>query len=160
MTAGYSERGTAPQSSGLAPLFPFKFKVLDRIVMALQRMGFIVGAMHLLGIPARQSGIVRSTSLPLLTIGGQRYIVAADDDAAWVLDARAAGRGILRRGRVDEHVCLIELPVAQRAPVLRELPRSLPAAVPALRRRYRVAADPEAFAALAPRCPVFRVERC
>jgi hypothetical protein len=125
----------------------------------LQRLGFVVGAMSVLVAPSRQSGILRSTLVPLLTVGGERYVVAERDGLEWVLNVRAAGRGILRRGRVDEEVSLMELPVAERAPILRELPRQAPGSVAAFQRWHGIAADPEAFAGLAACCPVFRVER-
>jgi len=110
-------------------------------------------------VPGRQSGILRSTPVSLLTVAGERYIVAGQDDADWVHNARAARRGILHRGRTEESVSLIELPVAERAAILREFPQLVPNGVPFFTRLYGVGADPEAFAGLADRCPVFRVER-
>ena len=131
----------------------------NRIFMGLQRLGFVVGSMHVLAVPGRQSGVLRSTPVSLLTVEGRRYIVAGLDDADWVLNARATGRGILQRGRTDEQVSLIELPVEERAAILREFPRLIPQGVPFFTRLYGVGADAEAFARLADRCPVFRVER-
>lgn len=134
-------------------------RLSDRAIALLQRAGFVVGAMHVLVVPGRQSGIPSATPVAVLTVGGERYLVAALDELEWVRNARAAGRGILRRGRVDEHVRLTELPAPDRGAILRELPRLLPGSVPRFRRLYGVTADPEAFADLAARCPVFRVER-
>jgi deazaflavin-dependent oxidoreductase (nitroreductase family) len=132
---------------------------MNHVVMALQRLGFVIGSMYVLSVPGRQSGIPRSTPVSLLTVDGVRYIVAGLDDADWVHNARAVGRGILHRGRVDEHVTLTELPVAERAPILHEFPRLVPSGVRFFTRLYGVTADPEAFAKLAPHCPVFRVDR-
>ncbi|HEX2280665.1 MAG TPA: hypothetical protein VHG52_02775 [Thermomicrobiales bacterium] len=94
----------------------------NRVVMALQRLGFVIGTMHVLSVPGRQSGVLRSTPVSLLTVDGQRYIVAGLDGADWVLNARVAGRGMLHRGRTEEHVSLIELPVEERARILGEFP--------------------------------------
>ena len=138
---------------------PSWLKRFNRLVMSLQRAGLAVGSMHVLSVSGRHSGILRSTPVSLLTIEDRRYIVAGLDDADWVLNARAAGRGMLRRGRTEEHVSLIELPVEDRASILREFPRLIPQGVPFFTRLYGVGADPEAFAALASTCPVFRVER-
>jgi hypothetical protein len=66
---------------------------------------------------------------------------------------------VLRRGRVDEHIALIELPLAERISILHALPRLMPGSARALARRHGASLDPDALAALAPRCPVFRVER-
>ena len=148
----------ATQLPAHAPGLPSWLPAVNRVVMALQRLGFVVGAMHVLTVPGRQSGIPRSTPVALLTVNSHRYIVAGLDDADWVLNARAMGRGTLHRGRTDEHVSLTELPVAERAPILREFPRLVPNGVPFFTRLYGVTADPEQFAALAERCPVFRVE--
>jgi hypothetical protein len=128
-------------------------------IILLQRLGFVVGAMSVLVVPSRQSGILRSTLVPLLTVDGERYVVAERDGLDWVLNARAAGRGMLRRGRVDEDVSLIELPIAERGLILREMPRQAPGSIAPFQRLHGVAADPEAFAGLAASCPVFRVER-
>ena len=138
---------------------PSWLKGVNRVVMALQRLGFVVGTMHVLAVPGRRSGVYRSTPVSLLTVDGHRYIVAGLDDADWVLNARVAGRGMLHRGRTEEHVSLVELPVEDRAQILREFPRLVPQGVPFFTRLYGVTADPEQFAGLAETCPVFRVER-
>src|SRR5919106_4543831 len=155
MTMTISE-GVGTRETGRLPSW---LKGVNRVVMALQRLGFVIGTMHVLAVPGRRSGVLRSTPVSLLTVDGHRYIVAGLDDADWVLNARAAGRGVLHRGRTEEHVSLVELPVADRAPILREFPRLIPQGVPFFTRLYGVGADPEAFAALAATCPVFHVER-
>ena len=155
MSTSVSDGMTARQPAGLPSWLPF----VNRLVMGLQRIGFVVGSMHVLAAPGRQSGVLRSTPVSLLTVEGRRYIVAGMDDADWVLNARATGRGILQRGRAEEQISLIELPLDERAAVLREFPRLIPQGVPFFTRLYGVGADPAAFAGLADRCPVFRVER-
>jgi hypothetical protein len=155
MLTTISER-TATQGTGRLPSW---LKGFNRVVMALQRLGFVVGSMHVLAVPGRRSGVFRSTPVSLLTVDDHRYIVSGLDDADWVLNARVAGHGMLRRGRTEEHVSLIELPVEDRAPILREFPKLIPQGVPFFTRLYGVTADPEQFAGLAATCPVFRVER-
>jgi deazaflavin-dependent oxidoreductase (nitroreductase family) len=148
--------GTATREIGGLPSW---LKGFNRVIIALQRLGFVVGSMHVLAVPGRHSGVLRSTPVSLLTVDDRRYIVAGLDNADWVLNARAAGRGILQRGRTEEHVSLVELPVEERAPILREVPRLNSRGVPFITRLYGVTADPDAFAGLAETCPVFRVER-
>jgi hypothetical protein len=92
-------------------------------------------------------------------VDGQRYIVGGLERADWVKNVRAAGWGILARGRKAERVRLVELPVEERASILREFPRKVPHGVQFFRRLYGISGDPEEFASLAPRCPVFRTER-
>jgi hypothetical protein len=108
-------------------------------------------------IPGRKNGKLRTTPVSPLTVDGKRYVVAGFDKADWVKNARAAGWGILARGREQERVTLMELPAEERAPILREFPRKVPHGVRFFRQLYGVPNDPEAFAALAPRCPVFRI---
>ena len=148
--------GTATRETGRLPSW---LKGFNRIIMALQRLGLVVGSMHVLTVPGRRSGVLRSTPVSLLTVDDHRYIVAGLDDADWVLNARAAGRGMLGRGRTEEHVSLVELPVEDRGAILREFPRLIPQGVPFFTRLYGVSTDPEQFAGLAGTCPVFRVER-
>ena len=148
--------GAGTREAGRLPSW---LKVVNRVVIALQRLGFVVGTMHVLAVPGRRSGVFRSTPVSLLTVDTHRYIVAGLDDADWVLNARVAGHGMLRRGRTEEHVSLVEFPVEERARILREFPRLVPQGVPFFTRLYGVTADPDQFAGLAETCPVFRVER-
>ncbi len=130
----------------------------NRVVVALQRRGLVIGTMRLLSVPGRRSGRLRTTPVSPLSLDGRRYIVAGLEGADWVKNARAAGWGILARGHEGERVRLVELPVEERGAVLREFPGKVPGGVPFFRQLYGVSGDPEEFAALAPRCPVFRVE--
>lgn len=95
--------------------------------------------------------------MSLLTLDGRRYI-ATVGETDWVRNARAAGRGILSRGRQQERVALVEVAVEARAPILREVPRQLPRGVEFYQHALGLPNDPEAFAAAAPQCPVFRVD--
>jgi hypothetical protein len=62
----------------------------------------------------------------------------------------------LQRG--EERVNLVELPLQERAPVLREFPNRVPHGVQFFRQLYGISGTPQEFEALASRCPVFRVE--
>src|SRR5919204_6637909 len=111
--------------AGTAQL-PKWLKPLNRVIMALQRLGLAIGTMRVLAVPGRKSGRLRSTPVSPLTVGGQRYIVGGLASADWVKNARAAGWGILARGCKKERIVLIELPVEQRAHILRAFPREVP----------------------------------
>jgi deazaflavin-dependent oxidoreductase (nitroreductase family) len=137
---------------------PGWLKVANPVIVALQRRGLAVGTMHLLTVPGRRSGKPRTTPISPLTVEGHRYIIAGLDRADWVKNVRASGWAILARGRKEERVGLVELPVEDRAPILREFPSKVPHGVQFFRQLHGVSGDPEEFAALAPRCPVFRVE--
>ena len=155
MTAGYSHETPRWQSAGAAPWLD----VVNRVVALLQRLGFVVGSRYLLAIQARQSGVLRSTLVSVVSVEGERYVVSDKDDAEWARDARAAGRGILRRGQVDEHVTLIEVPIGERATLFRTSPALIPGGISSSQQGDDISADPDATLRLAMRCPVFRLER-
>jgi hypothetical protein len=136
---------------------PGWLKPANRVVMALNRLGLALGTQHILSIPGRKTGKLHSTPVSLLTVDGKRYVVTGME-THWVKNARAAGWGLLSRGRKRERVALVEVPAEERAPILREFPRQVPHGVQFFERMLGLPNDPEAFAAAAPRCPVFRVD--
>jgi hypothetical protein len=137
---------------------PRWLKLVNPVIMTLQRRGVVIGTMRLLSVPGRKSGQLRTTPVSPLMVEGERYIIAGLEDAEWVKNARVAGWGILARGRDRERVNVVELPLRERGPVLREFPRKVPRGVQFFRQLYGISGTPEEFEALAPRCPVFRVE--
>lgn len=138
---------------------PGWLKIANPVIVALQRRGLAFGTMHVLTVPGRRSGKPRTTPVSPLTVDGRRYIIAGLEESDWVKNVRASGWAILARGRKEERVGFVELPVEERAQILREFPRKVPHGVQFFRQLYGVSADPEEFASLAPRCPVFRVEK-
>ena len=76
---------------------------------------------------------------------GQRYIVGGLAEADWVKNARAAGWGILARGRRQEQVALVEVPVDQRDPILRAFPHEVPHGVQFFQQLYKLPKDPAAL---------------
>ena len=139
------------------PSFPWWLKYANRVVILLNRLGLSIGTMHILSIPGRKTGKMRSTPLSVLKVNGQRYILTGLE-TGWVKNARAAGWGLLSYGRKKEWVRLIELPVEERPVILREFPVQVPHGVQFFERLLDLPNDPEAFAQAAPQCPVFRLE--
>ncbi|MGX1881794.1 nitroreductase family deazaflavin-dependent oxidoreductase [Streptomyces sp. NPDC055287] len=134
-----------------------RHRARNKVVVFFHRVGLPFGPMHLLTVPGRSSGLPRTTPVAPVVVDGARYILQAYPDSDWVKNARAAGRGILARGRRRLQVDLVELPVEERGRVLREFPAQNPRGVGAFLRNGLVdSASPEHFAAAAPRCPVFR----
>jgi deazaflavin-dependent oxidoreductase (nitroreductase family) len=86
---------------------------------ALLRRGLRIGSQSLLTVTGRKSGHPRSTPISVATVDGERYIVAAFPDAAWVANVRAAGVATLTRGRTGERIALREVPASERGPILR-----------------------------------------
>jgi deazaflavin-dependent oxidoreductase (nitroreductase family) len=109
-----------------------------------------------LEVTGRKSG--RTVSLPvvLAIVDRQRYLVSMlGEDAQWVQNVRAAGgRAAIKSGGCEE-VRLEEVPVEQRAPILKEYLQRAPGARP------HVHVDKDAplaeFEKVAVGFPVFRV---
>jgi deazaflavin-dependent oxidoreductase (nitroreductase family) len=137
---------------------PRSLKIANKVIVTLQRLG-VPMPMPTLTVPGRKSGQPRSTPVHPYEVDGRRYVVGGHAGADWVKNARAAGTGVLCRGRRREPVRLTEVPEAERGPILRAFPTQVPHGVSMFLKTGTVEnASPEAFEAAAPRCPVFRVE--
>ena len=104
----------------------------------------------------RRTGRVHLDPLVMVEMAGERYLVSMlGRSANWVHNARAAG-GIatLRHGRAEE-VRLEEVPVDERAPILKAYLRAAPGARPHI--DIELDAELSEFAKVAPLYPVFRV---
>jgi deazaflavin-dependent oxidoreductase (nitroreductase family) len=123
-----------------------------RLNVAMLRRGLRLGSQHLLSVRGRKSGVTRSTPVSIATVDGERYIVAAFAEAAWVANVRAAGEGSLTRGRTSEAVQILEVPIEGRAPILRAFLVQVRGGV-----RFFGSSDPDGIVAAAARYPVFRV---
>lgn len=109
-----------------------------------------------LEVVGRRSG--RTVSFPLVAVDyqGGRYVVSMlGENANWVRNVRAAGgRAVLRHGP-PQKVRLVEVPVAERAPILRLYVDRAPGARPHI--PVRRGAPEAEFARIAADYPVFRI---
>jgi len=137
---------------------PGSLKWFNPIVKTLIRAGMPMGPVQILTVPGRRSGKLHSTPVTPITVGGERYLTTVGD-TDWVKNARVAGWGTLSRGRASERVSLAEVPAEERAPILRAFPAQAPRGVRFYQHALGISGDPDSFAAAAPRCRVFRVER-
>ena len=130
-------------------------RFLNRLISPLARLGLAGKRTHILTVPGRKSGRRYSTPVQLVIEGDRRWLVAPYGARAWVENARAAGAVELTRARRTTRHAVEELGPEEAAPVLREYLRT----TPIVKRFFDVRADAslEAFAAEAPRHPVFRL---
>lgn len=138
-----------------ADYLPRGQRTMNWVFTRMVRWGIIKGG-HLLSVPGRKSGVMRTTPVFVLHYEGQRWLVAGFKNSDWVKNVRAAGWGMLIRYRHSERVNFVEVPEEERAPIMREFLRRAPggkAAFPTL----SPDAPLEEFAALASERPVFRV---
>jgi hypothetical protein len=92
-----------------------------------------------------------------MTVGGERYLVAPRGHTQWVRNMRAAGGGELRRGRRAEAFTAVELPDADKPPVLREYLRRWAWEVGRFFEGIDATSSDEELLAVAPGFPVFRI---
>jgi deazaflavin-dependent oxidoreductase (nitroreductase family) len=97
----------------------FTTHVFNPAVAALTRAGLSVWGSRELGVQGRTSGEWRRTPVNVLTVDDQRYLVAPRGVTQWVRNLRVARRGELRVGRRREPFHAVELPDADKPPILR-----------------------------------------
>ena len=138
---------------------PRSLRIANKVIIFLQRLGLPLGTMHLLTVRGRRTGQPRTTPVSPLTVGGHRYVIGGYAKGDWVRNARAAGEGVLARGRRAERVRLVDLPEPERRPVLRAFPEQVPHGVSMFVKTGVVAEPtPDGFEAAAPHVAVFRID--
>ena len=101
---------------------------MSQVIISLQRLGIAFLSFHVLSIPGRRSGLMRTTVVSPFTVDGRRYLLSFGQ-LDWVKNARAAGWGILGRGRASAKVALVEVRPPNSGPIVREFPRQIPGGV-------------------------------
>ena len=97
----------------------FTKHVFNPIVAVLTRAGFSVYGSRVLAVRGRSSGEWRTTPVNLLTLDGNRYLVAPRGHTQWVRNLRVAGEGELRLGRRIERFVATEIGDDEKPPILR-----------------------------------------
>ena len=141
------------------PRPPRYLKPMNRVMMAVQRLGIPTGPAMVLTVPGRKSGRPRSTPMTPFKFQGGLYVVAGYPGADWAANALAAGAGTLSRGRRCRQVRIVELGADEARPVLRAFSTEVPVGV-AFAKRSGMVHDGTAdeFEGLAGRVAVFRFE--
>src|SRR5690348_11959018 len=83
-----------------------RFSVLNRKMIAR------------LSVPGRRSGQLRSTPVVVLRHEGERYLIAPFGNTGWVRNLRAAQHGRLTVNGRDEEFVPVEVPPADRPPLI------------------------------------------
>jgi len=128
-------------------------KFVNWMVSGLVRMGVNMGTTYLLTVRGRKSGEMRTNPVTLVEENGQRWLVGPYGEVAWVKNVRASGTVMLSRGGKTETFGVQEVPVSERAPIL----KSYLGITRTVRPYFDATPDSplEAFAAEADRHPVF-----
>ncbi|MBC7869781.1 MAG: nitroreductase family deazaflavin-dependent oxidoreductase [Chitinophagaceae bacterium] len=119
-------------------------------------LGITSNYMETLEVVGRKSGRIISFPVVIALVDGQRYLVSMlGEDVQWVHNVRAAGGSAVLHSGSREGVQLEEVPVDQRAPILKAYLQRAPGARP------HVPVDKEApiveFERIATEFPVFRI---
>ena len=137
----------------------FTKNVFNRIVALSTRLGLSVWGSRVLEVQGRSSGLWRSTPVNLLSIGGERYLVAPRGHTQWVRNLRVSGEGRLRLGRRSEPFWADEvLADAEKVPILRAYLRRWKAEVGVFFEGAGPDSAEEELARIAPNHPVFRIQ--
>src|ERR1700732_2546705 len=111
------------------PRPPRYLKPMNKVMMAVQKLGIPTGPAMVLTVPGRKSGQPRSTPMTPFEFQGGLYGVAGYPGADWAANARQAGTGTLARGRRRRQVKIVELNREEARPVLRAFPKEVPVGV-------------------------------
>jgi deazaflavin-dependent oxidoreductase (nitroreductase family) len=95
------------------PRVPSFVPVFNPIASGLLRLGARLGPNALLSVRGRRSGLVRTTPVALVEVGGRRWISSPYGEVQWVRNLRAAGEGTLTVGRRTERLRAVELDRAE-----------------------------------------------
>jgi deazaflavin-dependent oxidoreductase (nitroreductase family) len=129
-----------------------------KAVRWLTEHGISLMGSRVLTVPGRRSGTPQSVPVNLLHLDGERFLVAPRGNTQWVRNVRAAGGAQLRVGRRVEQVRLVEVPAADRAPVLRVYLKRWGWEVGRFVEGLTTTSTDDELAVAAPGMPVFRLE--
>jgi deazaflavin-dependent oxidoreductase (nitroreductase family) len=131
--------------------------VFNRSVAWLTRRGISVWGSRVLAVRGRKSGEWRRTPVNLLTIDGERYLVAPRGHVQWTHNMRAAGGGRLLLGKHVEEFTAVEVADDDKPAVLRAYLKRWKAEVGIFFGGVGPDSTDEQLRGIAPRHPVFRV---
>jgi len=141
------------------PKPPRWLKPMNKLMIAMQRLGVQTGPAMVLTVPGRKSGQPRSTPMTPFDHDGALYTVAGYPGADWAANARAAGQGTLTSGRRSRQVRIVTLSPDESRPVLRAFAVKVPVGVGFAKRSGLVVdGTPDEFEELAGRLAVFRFD--
>jgi deazaflavin-dependent oxidoreductase (nitroreductase family) len=135
-----------------------RMKVANAVLGTMLRLGAGPGFMWLLTVNGRRSGRPHTTPVVPVRNESGRWLVAPFGEVGWVRNVRAGGQVTLRRGKTTETYTATEVDASAAAPVLRDY-----VAIGPVWRQVKghfdvePGAPLEAFAAEAPRHPVFEL---
>jgi hypothetical protein len=124
----------------------------------MTRAGISVWGSRLLRVRGRKSGEWHSHPVNLLTYEGRQYLVAPRGLTQWVRNIRVAGRGELVLGGNVEPFEAVEIPDAEKIPILRAYLKRWKVEVGVFFQGVSADSGEEELKRIAPDHPVFRID--
>src|SRR3954453_4334982 len=137
----------------------FTRNVFNRAVALFTRMGLSVWGSRVLRVRGRTSGEWRQTPVNLLTLTGERYLVAPRGVTQWVKNLRAAGEGELLLGRHVEPFLATEVADSDKVEILRAYLRRWKAEVGVFFGGVSADSTEDQLREIAPNHPVFVIRQ-
>ncbi|GGV63947.1 MULTISPECIES: nitroreductase family deazaflavin-dependent oxidoreductase [Streptomyces] len=131
--------------------------LFNRVVGRLARYGLSLAGSAELTVRGRVSGKPQRLPVNPHTHEGAQYLVSARGHSQWVRNMRAAGGGELRVGRTVRPFRAVEVPDAEKAPVLRSYLQRWGWQVGAFFDGVTASSSDEEIARVAADHPVFRI---
>lgn len=135
----------------------FTVNVFNRFVAWITRRGVSVWGSRVLAVKGRKSGEWRRTPVNLLTVGGERFLVAPRGHVQWTHNMRAAGGGQLLLGKRVEEFTATEVADDAKPELLRAYLKRWKAEVGVFFGGVGPDSTDEELRAIAPKHPVFRI---
>src|SRR3954453_800799 len=135
----------------------FTRHVFNRIVALLTRAGFSVWGSRELRVHGRTSGEWRTTPVNLLSLDGERYLVAPRGQTQWAKNLRVAGGGELRVGHHTHVFRAEEIADDDKVEILRAYLKRWKLEVGAFFDGVSAASPDGELRRIAPDHPVFRI---
>ncbi|MFJ3640630.1 nitroreductase/quinone reductase family protein [Streptomyces sp. NPDC090108] len=130
---------------------------LNSVIGWLARHGLSLAGSAELSVRGRTSGRMQRVPVNPHTYEGGQYLVSARGHSQWVRNMRAAGGGELRVGRKLRRFTAVELPDAEKLPVLRTYLEKWGWQVDAYFQGVTAESPDAEILAAAPDHPVFRI---
>jgi deazaflavin-dependent oxidoreductase (nitroreductase family) len=131
--------------------------IFNSVVAGFTRAGISIWGSRVLAVRGRTSGEMRTTPVNLLTVDGERYLVAPRGVTQWVRNIRVAGEAELRIGRRIEQIRVEELADDEKPAVLRPYLRRWKFEVGVFFDGVDASASDEELREIGPKHPAFRV---
>jgi len=129
----------------------------NKVIGLLARHGLSLMGTAEMSVRGRKSGTMQRIPVNQHSHQGERYLVSARGHSQWVRNMRVAGRGELRVGRRVREFTAVELPDAEKLPILRSYLEKWGWEVNQYFQGVTARSSDEEIIAAAPDHPVFRI---